>query len=361
MPKKNTNIYKRKDGRWEARYLKTISLDGKRKYGSVYGKSFDEAKAKQEEKIRSQSKFNENTSVKNYTLSNLSSEWLTSVGKTVKKSTYQKYETIIRKHIQPHSLSGIFLINLTTKEIHSFSEQLCNNGLSAKTANDILVVVGLILKYAEDIYNIPKPKIKYIKQPKKELRVLSGNEQATLEEFLYKNINSYKLGILLALYTGIRIGELCALQWEDIYSDRIVINKTVQRLKTGDRTVLTVTAPKTNSSIREIPIPEFLKTYLNAFRETGSVMKNGHGKAVEPRLMQITFDKYIRECGLSKTNFHALRHTFATRCVESGFDVKSLSDILGHSDVKTTLNKYVHSTMNQKKKNMNLLIPCVAQ
>ena len=356
-PKKGTNIYKRKDGRWEARYLKSISKDGKRIYGSVYGKTFDEAKLKQEKIIQDFLLITQQNTTVVLTLKDISIEWKDSIKQSVKESTYLKYDTIIRKHILSHDISTINMINLTTKEIYDYSEQLRKEGLSSKTINDILVVLGLILKYTEDIYEISKPKIKFKKVQKKELRVLSSQEQMVLERFLLQETNSYKLGVLIALYTGIRIGELCALQWEDVQFDRIIINKTVQRLKRGERTVLCVTTPKTSSSIRDIPIPQFLKKYLELFREKGSVVKNLRGNSVEPRLMQMTFDKYIEECGLAKTNFHALRHTFATRCVESGFDIKSLSDILGHSDVKTTLNRYVHSTMNQKKKNMDLLVP----
>ena len=220
-------------------------------------------------------------------------------------------------------------------------------------------MIGLILKFAEEIYGINKPKIHYLRQEKREMRVLSIHEQAILEKFLYKDTNYYKLGVLLALYTGIRIGELCALQWEDIDVDKITINKTVQRISNGNKTELRILTPKTHSSIRTIPLPTFFKEYINSFRETGAVVKNRNHMPVEPRLMQLTYKKYIEECGLPKTNFHALRHTFATRCVESGFDIKSLSEILGHSDVKTTLNRYVHSSMAQKQKNMDLLMPIV--
>lgn len=160
------------------------------------------------------------------------------------------------------------------------------------------------------------------------------------------------MGILLALYTGMRVGELCALQWDDVADNTIIINKTIQRLKQNGKTVLEITEPKTRSSNRKIPVPDFLMATLNQYRSYGSVLKNRNGKPVEPRLMQLTFEKYVNECGLPKTNFHALRHTFATRCVEAGFDIKSLSEILGHTDVKTTLNKYVHSSLEQKQKNM---------
>ena len=167
-------------------------------------------------------------------------------------------------------------------------------------------------------------------------------------------MNIYKFAILLALYTGIRIGELCALDWSDV-TDVIRISKTLYRIKRGNKTVLEIATPKTPSSNRIIPIPDCMKNYIERFRSYGSVLKNRNGNRVEPRLLQLTFEKIISKCDLPKTNFHALRHTFATRCVEAGFDIKSLSEILGHKDVKTTLNKYVHSSFEQKQKNMDLL------
>ena len=133
----------------------------------------------------------------------------------------------------------------------------------------------------------------------------------------------------------------------------------MQRIKENNRTIIEINEPKTKNSIRTIPIPLFLRPLVEEYRSAGTVLKNRNGRAVEPRLMQVTFEKYISDCGLSKTNFHALRHTFATRCVEAGFDIKTLSEILGHSDVKTTLNKYVHSSIKQKQKNMELLKPAV--
>ena len=354
MPKKGTNIFKRKDGRWEARYVKTVSAEGKKKYGSVYGRSFEEAKNKQEQCLRNlnSSKYCKN----NNSFGGVMCEWLISIKNSVKKSTYQKYESIFHNHIEKHSISKIQVRYITSKTINEFSDNLLNAGnLSAKTINDILIVIGLALTYTEEIYNIPKPKIKYVKEHKKEMRVLSVSEQKILEQYLLTDMNSCKLGVFIALYTGIRVGELCALRWEDIDGKHMVINKTVQRLKGESKTVLEITEPKTRNSNRVIPLPQFLQQILETYRSTGTVMKNRNGKLVEPRLMQLTFEKYISDCGLPKTNFHALRHTFATRCVEAGFDIKSLSEILGHTDVKTTLNKYVHSSLEQKQKNMELL------
>ena len=177
----------------------------------------------------------------------------------------------------------------------------------------------------------------FLKERAKEIRVLDISEQKKLEAFLIGEMNLYKFAVLLALYTGVRIGELCALDWGDI-TDEIKISKTLYRIKQGNRTVLEIAEPKTPSSNRVIPVPECIRGYVEWFRDYGSVLKNRNGNRVEPRLMQMTFEKFVAECGLPKTNFHALRHTFATRCVEAGFDIKSLSEILGHSDVKTTLN-----------------------
>lgn len=357
LPKKGINIFKRKDGRWEARYLKGVDANGRKKYGSVYGKTFEEAKQKQTEYSKKNNQESDSYCI-HLELREVTDTWISNIKKNVKQSTYQKYESIIRNHIKPHPISKMKIDMLNTRTINDFSLNLLNaNNLSKKTVNDILVVLGLVLKYAEEMYGITKPKIKYHKVSFKEMRILSIEEQTILEGFLYDETNYYKLGVLIALYTGIRLGELCALQWSDIYADRITINKTAQRLNNNNRTTLEITLPKTPKSIRNIPIPSFLIPILEKNRETGYVLKNRKGNMVEPRLMQMTFEKYISQCGLSKVNFHALRHTFATRCIEAGFDIKSLSDILGHSDVKTTLNRYVHSSMKQKQKNMNLLHP----
>ena len=174
--------------------------------------------------------------------------------------------------------------------------------------------------------------------------------------YLHKEKPDYYIGIILALVTGMRIGEVCALQWEDITIDSIHINKTMQRLSGPQAKGICIGSPKTYSSIRKIPINTQLSLFLNNIidrREYVVCQKNG--KYVEPRLLQMHFNKVLARCGIAPYNFHSLRHTFATRCVESGMDIKTLSEILGHSDVKTTLNKYVHSSLNHKKKQMELV------
>ena len=356
MPKRGNNIYKRKDGRWEARYIKGVGTDGKKQYGSVYGKTYSEAKEKQSIFLINHTS---SRSLEKIKLSDLTHEWLSSVEKSVKKSTYQKYHSIINNHINTNTIGSLPIQFLSTKSYSDFTRQKLDSGcLSPKTVNDILIVIGLALTYAEEIYGIKKPKLQRVKEPAKEMRVLSIEEQKQLERYLNHNKNLYSFGVLLALYTGIRIGELCALQWEDVHDECIVISKTFHRIQNGEHTILEVTEPKTETSNRVIPLPLFFQMTINQYRKVkGNVLVNRNGKPVEPRLMQLTFEKMIKACNLPKTNFHALRHTFATRCVEAGFDIKSLSEILGHADVKTTLNKYVHSSYELKQRNMELLRP----
>lgn len=349
MPKRGANIYKRKDGRWEARYVKEIKADGTKKYASVYADSYRAVKDKQIYAINHiHIVSNKSTNV---TLTELMWEWLSSIRNTIKNTTYQKYESLIRIHIIP--TIGHYQIKFVTgKTIDAFaSEQL--KTVSAKTVNDTLIIIGSAFLYAEVEYNILKPKFHRVKESQKQMRVLSIEEQAKFEYFLKKDMDIFKFGVFLALYTGMRIGELCALQWSDLKDNNIVINKSMHRIKSGNKTILEITEPKTKSSIRIIPIPTFILPIITKFKSSGHMLVNSKGNAVEPRLMQIKFKKFIEECGLPKTNFHVLRHTFATRCVEAGFDVKSLSEILGHTNVQTTLDRYVHSSYELKQKNRN--------
>ena len=144
----------------------------------------------------------------------------------------------------------------------TFANQKVESGLSVKTVNDILIVIGLALSYAEEVYQIPKIKVNFLKERAKEMRVLDVSEQKKLEAFLKKEMNLYKFAVLLALYTGVRIGELCALDWCDI-TDEIKINKTLYRIKRGNKTVLEISEPKTPSSNRVIPVPECISEYVN--------------------------------------------------------------------------------------------------
>lgn len=352
MPRRGENIYKRKDGRWEARYVKEITAVGKKKYGSVYASSYKEVKAKQQLCILQPT---ENHNPIRITVTELIAEWLSSMKNHVKPCTYQKYECVCRNHIIS-DLGTIAVRYISRFTIMSFTEKLLEKNLSTKTVNDILIVLGLALKYAQETYSITVPKINYVKEHQREMRVFSAQEQRVITEYLLQQIDIHKFGVLLALYTGMRIGELCALRWDDITDEHIVINKTMMRIKNEQsKTEVKIGSPKSESSNRIIPTPKCLLPMINQFRSNGYVLSNDKLKYTEPRLMQIKFGQMIAECNIEKTNFHALRHTFATRCIEAGVDVKTLSEFLGHSDVKTTLNRYVHSSFELKQKSMEQL------
>lgn len=354
MARKGANIYKRKDGRWEARYVKAINPDGTKKYASVYGHSYHEAKEKQ--LLCAMGNIPVSGAAASMPLEALMWEWLESISNSIKQTTYCKYKSMITTHLTS-GIGKIPIKNLNNQIISAFiSEKLdSGNGLSPKTVNDLLVILGQAFTYAEQEYGFRKPSFRRVREERKEMRVLSVGEQQILEEYLLNNMDTYKIGVLLALYSGLRVGELCALQWDDISNGTITVNKTLHRIQNGDRTVVAFSTPKTPSSNRMVPLPTFIVSMIEPYRSTGPVLTTEKGNLVEPRLLQMKFQKYIAECGLDHTNFHALRHTFATRCIEAGFDVKTLSEILGHTDVKTTLNRYVHSSFSLKQQNMEKL------
>lgn len=262
-------------------------------------------------------------------------------------------------------------MKLLPEEILNFSNDLLisggqnGNGLSPKTVNSILSVLKGIFLYATQHEKLSVADIWKIsfKQPQKPMRILSLAEQEKLSRFLYENLTLSNLGILVCLYTGVRIGEICALKWEDISFDEqyLYVHKTMQRLQNKEnneqKTSVIISEPKSDCSIRKIPLPDKIFQLIVSARCQGNTyFLTGSANAfVEPRTLQNRFKAVIKICNINNANFHALRHTFATRCIELGFDPKSLSEILGHSSVNITLNRYVHPSMELKQKNMNKL------
>lgn len=360
MARRGESIYHRKDGLWEARYVKEIDINGKKKYGSVYGHSYREAKEKRQDALDHILLYQKAPTIRGTTVSHLAQEWLMVNRGRLKLSSLQRYQGFVRNHIEP-IMGSVRAVYVSTVTIHAFAESRLEAGLAPQSVNAVLVVLHSILKYGHRQYGLPMPEFTYLAEEKKEMRVLDKVEQKRLVDFLLTDMDNYKLGILTALFTGLRIGELCALRWEDIEGNCIRVRRTMQRLKKADGTgtELFIGAPKTGSSIRTIPLPSFLQELIDANRigkdSKTFFLANSPYIVVEPRIMQYRFQKYLREAGIEKANFHALRHTFATRCVECGFEVKSLSEILGHANVQITLNRYVHSSFELKQANMELL------
>lgn len=375
MARKGENIYKRKDGRWEGRYIKGRKPDGKAVYGSVYAPTYQEAKNRLQKEAAKQ-EYQAAVYAKD-TFGKIAEQWLQSVRYQVKESSYVKYKSLIEKHIYP-KLGGMELRKVTTEVLEGYiNEQLeCGRikdgkGLSPKTVRDILSIIRQICSWAETQNYAIRCQAGYLKVKMKasEVHVLSVSNRKKLEQFLMDGNSRIGDGILLSLYTGMRIGEVCALRWEHILLDEgiLQVRYTLQRIpnieyksnKSGmAKTKIIVTSPKSSCSNRDIPLPLFLLERIkkippvsrNAFFLTGSC-----DSYVEPRSMNNYFKRILRQCGIPETNYHTLRHTFATRCIELNFDAKTLSEILGHSNVNITLNRYVHISLEQKRRNMELL------
>lgn len=359
MPKKGENVYHRKDGLWEARYVKEIDVLGKKKYGSVYGHSCKEAKEKRQNIVDNIRFYQRPPVTRDMTVLQLANEYLYVNQNRLKPSTLQRYSSFLTKHIEPN-IGKQPIIFLSTTVLREFAVDRSKTGLSPQTVNAILVFLHTCLKYGHRQHNLPLPEIVYFSTDKKEMRVLTVEEQKRLVNCLCSDMDIYKFGIYLALYTGLRLGELCALQWGDIEDNCIKVRRTMQRLTNGNGTQLNIGSPKTRNSIREIPMPTFLKDLVMAFgvnKSGNSYVLSTNTKAViEPRVMQYRFKQILKEAEIDNANFHALRHSFATRCVECGVEVKSLSEILGHANISTTLNRYVHSSFSLKQSQMEKLI-----
>lgn len=363
---KGENIFKRKDGRWEARYIKGYEPSGKIKYGYCYGKTYKTAKEKVTAARASVHARPLQAPVHHQNcLAFYCDEWLRINRSRIKESTYVKYAAILEKHIKP-GLGGYSLSDLSTIIIGSFSEKLLSQNLAPKSVRDVLVLLHSIIGYISQQFpdHFPAIDIIYPKDHRKEMRVLTVREQTTLVQYLASDMDACKFSILLALLTGIRIGELCALRWQDIsVEDRTIhIHASMQRLKSpekenGSKTRVVITSPKSEKSVRTIPMTEqtaLLCMRMEQKRKTAYLV-TGNEHFMEPRALQYRFSKYVRDCGLEGVHFHTLRHTFATRCVEVGFEIKTLSEILGHSSPNVTLERYVHSSMELKRLNMHKL------
>ncbi len=370
MSRKGENIYKRKDNRWEARYVKGYSEDGAIKYGYIYAGSYHEAKDRLQ-KAKTDIALGVKLSGKTRRRFNaFALEWMQINKHKITESTYVKYLTVINNHILPY-FGGMRPEMITTAVVSEFACLLTDErGLSSKTVRDILTILSSVLKYAKKEIGVIMPDVEiiYPKSQKKEMRVLSLVEQERLISVLTQDMDEYKFGILLALITGLRIGELCALRWEhvDFEGGFINVKYTMQRLKNTEfstlynnkSTKIIISDPKSEGSARKIPLTENAKMLCKKFYRGGNaafVLTGEIDRFHEPRKIQYHFSRIVEDAGLSGVHFHSLRHTFATRCVEVGFEIKSLSEILGHSSPKITLERYVHSSMELKRDNMSRL------
>lgn len=343
MARRGENIYKRKDGRYEGRYIKYYDTSGKAVYGYVYSRSYSEvkellAKYKTERPTRQS---------KNTFLSEWLKSWLKSQG-TLKPTTKQIYKSHIDNYINPN-LGKIPLKKLNGDILQGFINDL---NLSASTVKNIFSILKSALSSAEDnglILNI-WGKVKVPKKEKSIVQVLTVNEQKQLESVL---TSPFDIGIWICLYAGLRIGEICALKWADINFETLtlIVNGTQARTENG----VEIIAPKSRSSNREIPISAILLSKLERIPQTCEYVLSKNNKPVDIRTYRRHFKKLLQMANLPDIKYHALRHTFSTRALEVGMDYKTLSEILGHSSVGITLDLYAHSLKEHKRNEMNKL------
>ena len=403
MARHGENIKKRKDGRWEGRYPVYRKDLQKKVYRSVYGRTYQEAREKLAS--RRQAVKEENSTVdqrrpedgcqgnkennksvreageplfrepnsrelpskdllpkdplskdpplsRDPAFTQVAGEWLEEIKITKKVSTYVKYTRIYRNYLEEAFLN-IRLSMMTDSLIQS----RISDSLSDSIRRSVYCVLNQILKFARRKYSIS---VSFLQRTdsqarKKPVRVFNKQEQTRLLACLYRETDLFKAAILLCLYTGLRLGELCALKWEDIDTKNqlVIVNRTVQRLYIEGhptKTTLLETGPKSDYSRREIPLSSGALELLGRFGGgEGQEYIFGKERPLEPRTLQNHFKKFLKEAGLEHKNFHTLRHTFSTNCIERGTDVKSLSEMLGHSDVQITLNRYVHPSMDVKR------------
>ena len=283
-------------------------------------------------------------------------EWLKYKKNTVKKSTYYNYSYSVEKYLYPKFADQ----DITQiKDYNDFIEKLTDT-LAPKTVRDIITKLKEIINFYEEEHNT-KLNIKKMSLPKmnkKEIQILSNKEKQKLEKYCIEQNSLKSLGILICLNTGLRIGEVCALRWEniDFESKKIHIEKTIERIysKEENKTIVIIDTPKSITSVRTIPINSKLYNILKQIRgkskKTDFVLTGSSEHYVEPRNYQYHFKEILKRSKVKKYKFHTLRHTFATNCIEAGMDIKSLSEILGHADVSITLNIYVHSSDKAKRK-----------
>lgn len=358
MANTGENIYHRKDGRWEGRFISSRKPYGRAKYTSVYGKTRGETKAKLEKRklmIATQPAGSCRLTVKE-----LFSWYLEKI--EIKPSTRARYVFLIDHHILP-KLGSVFVASMTANQLSDFLKQKRKNGrlhgggLSAKSIRDIGVLIKAALRLAVaeyhfycDALNTKLPKAK-----QREIEPFTEVELQKIAKTLTPAANHKDAGIFISAGGGARLGEVCAARVSDIdfVSGTLRIERAVQRINQEGKTRLIIQTPKSETSVRTVPLPddmmEYLKKAVSGLPRDAYILTGRTDKPMDPRTYQYYFESVLRRCGIKKRCYHTLRHSYATRCIEKGVDIKSLSEMLGHADVTTTLRLYVHPSMESKK------------
>ena len=293
------------------------------------------------------------------TIREIALAWKEDKQRYVKQSTYAAYALILENHIMP-----VFgeCEALSEELVQEFVLQKLDSGLSTKTVKDILIVLKMVMKFGvkNEWMNYCEWDIKYPTiDTTKEMEVLTIANHKKILDFIKQNFTFRNLGIYISLTTGLRIGEICGLKWSDINTDNgtITVNRTIERIYIveGERkhTELVINTPKTKNSCREIPMNKELLTMVKPLKKvvnTDFYVLTNEEKPTEPRTYRNCYHRLMKRLDIPRLKYHGLRHSFATRCIESNCDYKTVSVLLGHANITTTLNLYVHPNMEQKKK-----------
>lgn len=378
MARHGENIYKRKDGRYEGRYVTGKKSNGTTRFGYVYGMRYTDVKKRLlEKKAEIQQTIHPEAAVRGMTVEKWMRSWLeTDLLGRIKASSYLTYQNQMNRHILP-CLGRMQMASITPEMVHSFLECLQAKGLGENTVRGIYRLLSAAMRAALDdgiISKNPCRKICVKRGERVQQRVFSREEQKKVEKTLSQGED---LTALFAMYTGLRLGEICGLRWSDINWENgtATVCRTVQRLKRmdtdkclkcgGAKTYLMIGSPKSPSSCRTIPIPTFLLKRLEIQKKqrsaaqltTGYIFGTGM-RAADPRTIQRRFAGVVRRLEIPDAHFHTLRHSYATRLLEMGVDVKTVSQLLGHSSAKTTLDCYAHSLLDQQRSAVAKLSAC---
>lgn len=293
------------------------------------------------------------------TIREIALAWKSDKQRYVKQSTYAAYVLILENHILP---SFGECRALSEQLVQEFVLQKLNSGLSIKTVKDLLIVLKMVMKFGvkNKWIDYCEWDIKYpTTESHKDIEVLTVEHHKKILDFIQQNFTFRNLGIYISLTTGLRIGEICGLKWEDIdiASGTISVKRTIERIYIAEGnhkcTKLIINTPKTKNALRDIPITKELLTMIKPLKRVMNdnfyVLTNDE-KPTEPRTYRNYYHRLMKRLNIPRLKYHGLRHSFATRCIESNCDYKTVSVLLGHSNITTTLNLYVHPNMEQKKR-----------
>lgn len=362
MSRRGENIYKRKDQRWEGRYIKSRRENGKIQYGYVYGYTYKDTKEKL--LLKKYEYGNIPKSSANHYYSGNVATWsqfcLEKWKPSIKVSTYNTYQYKLAKYVFPH-LGNQLLEEVKSTHIKGLVEYWENLKLSSRTIHLLFQLVRRLFKYAiekEMISHNPCLDVSLPKQEVKKITPLSLLEQRRLEAVAKREKNGET--IILALHMGLRIGEISALKWENIDFDKKILHvkETYQRLNNSEvNTTLALGSAKTHSSNRVIPLTDQMLVLLRNLKKSNrsSFVFQVKGKPMEPRLVTYYFHKIRAKAGLNHIHFHQLRHTFATRLLESKVTISSISELLGHRSTQMTLDVYAGTVLDEKYSSLKVM------